>query len=86
MFSLTDEDIQFIQFATFSLAYNKSELKLLGYTGIIFLEYLDALEILQNYLCISYKNRAKLFLEACREKLKLLIQLLANELERTMLT
>jgi len=86
LFSLDEKDIQSIHYTNFGAAYKKSVLESLGSTGIIRPEYRDALDTLRKRLQINKEDGEKLFLEACGEQLKPMIQLLANELERTMLT
>jgi len=86
LFRLSPEDVVLIHYQFFGKAYQKSLLESMGSTGIIRDEFRDALETLRKRLHLSDTDAHQLLLETIGERFKPMIQLLANELERSMLT
>lgn len=86
MLGFSAEDVAPMHYATFGPAYKKSVLESMGATGIIEPEYRDALTQLRERLGVDEESANKLFLSAVQDKMKPMVQVLANELERSMLT
>lgn len=86
MLGFSAEDVAAMHYATFGPAYKKSVLESMGATGIIEPEYRDALTQLRERLGVDEESANKLFLSAVQDKMKPMVQVLANELERSMLT
>jgi len=83
---LTSDDVSAMHYAAFGSTYKKSVLESMGITGVIRPEFRTPLEELVTRLGIDKDAAKKLFLSAVQDKMKPMIQLIANELERSMLT
>jgi hypothetical protein len=86
LLTLTSDDVAPFYVQTFGKVYKKSVLESMGSTGIILPEYREALDKLRGRLGIPEGDEKALFLSAAGERIKPMVQLLANEMERTMLT
>lgn len=86
LLSLSSEDVSAMHLAAFANSYKKSVLEAMGSTGVIREEFREPLVELVERLGISDDDAQKLFLSAVEDKMKPKVQLIANELERSMLT
>ena len=86
LLKLTSEDVSAMHYAAFGATYKKSVLESMGVTGVIRPEFRAPLEELVSRLGLSTIEAKKLYLSAVQDKMKPMVQLLANELERSMLT
>jgi len=87
LLSLTKEEVSRFYVQTFGPVYKKSIQESMGSTGVILPEYRGALTSLRTRLGISDEKDAKmLWQEAAGERMTPMIKLLANELERSLLT
>ena len=86
LLNLSLDDVSAMQLAAFGSTYKKSILESMGTTGVIRPEYRAPLDELVKRLGIDDNDAKKIYLSAVEDKLKPMVQLLANELERSMLT
>lgn len=86
LLTLTGDDVAPFYVQTFGKVYKKSVLESMGSTGIIQPEYRDALDKLRGRLGIPEGEEKALFLTAAGDRMRPMVQLLANEMERTMLS
>jgi len=86
MFLLNKEDVYSFHATSFGKVYQKSVMEAMGSTGIIRPEVKDSLGNLQRRLGMDDESSHGLFLEAIKEKMIPMVQWVASEMERTMLT
>lgn len=86
LLNLTSEDVSNMHLAAFGTIYKKSVLESMGTTGVIRPEFREPLQTLIKRLGIDAKDAKTLYFSAVEEKMTPMVQLLANELERSMLT
>jgi len=70
----------------FGAAYKRGVLEAMGATGIILPEYRPSLDNLRMRLGVSEEASRALFLEAIKERFLPMVEAVANEMERTVLT
>jgi hypothetical protein len=86
LFKLNKEDTYESHMEYFGAVYKKAVLEAMGSTGVIEDEYRKSLDKLRSRLGVSEDACKQLFLDAVEEKMKPMVQWIASEMERTLLT